>query len=457
MNKRGGALTTVLVFTGLLLLLALPALQLAGASYKESVNGQIKTQAFYLAEAGREHGREVALSTLQELANQPGWDPMSLAGTIPYIAVAPNHPLPNGTYEAKAWLAHLEGTEYEILVKTTGIAHDTAHLAQVLTERIPVSIQPGQAGETALDTVLFSNGRLEIISGTVEGDLVTNTTAHNSVIIGDSGTIKGDLLIGPGADPEKVIKMPDWRRGRNDVVTGTTGVSTDTRAYPQVTMPPLPTDLPPRAAFYAGWDPSPPYRINEDGYYPEIVVLSELRVNVGSGERRLRVGKLALRDSSKLILEGSGKLILFVEDEFVITGSSTLNASSHHERAFVYYYGKPSISLKGNVRMHGSVQAQQANVEIDGSGKLTGHIITNGTKVDVLGHGAAVVSLLYAPNADVSIGGSGSIEGAIVSKSCTVQGAGRIRFNMSVNEVYREIVGESGSTVIVGPGVWSPR
>lgn len=458
MNEKGSVLVSVLLLAGLLILLAVPVLQVANAGYKTSVNEQVRTQAFYLAEAGKEHGKVAALTTLRELAIQPSWDPKGLIGSVPFVVVAPTPPLDTGTYEAKAWLSYLGGNEYEVLIKAIGIASSMSRLAQRVSVCFPVTIMPGHAGDVILDMVLFSNGGFEVTgSSRIEGDVGSNTTAHHSIQITGTSTIAGNLTVGPEGNPENIIKLPNWRT-LSSAVEGEVGTLSTLREYPPVKMPEVPTDLPPKAALHAAWNPAPPYHIYEDGFYPKIVVNSELYVHVGSGERRLRVGKLDISGSGRLFIEGTGKLLLYVDEAISITGSGSLNVNRSHDHVFVYYYGDKDFSLTGSGAFHGSIQARTANVSIAGSGSMSGHVITGGRSVDVTGSGSASVSLIYAPNAVVKIAGSGSVDGAIVSENCSITGSGRIRYDAGVIGTYEQVVGDSNATVIPRPSiVWSPR
>ena len=457
MNKKGSVLTTVLLLAGLLILLALPVLQVANAGYKTSVDEQVRTQAFYLAEAGIEHGRAAALATLRELATRSAWDPKSIIGSTPFAVVSPNPPLGTGTYEAKAWLSHLYDNEYEVLIKSIGIAQSVNRLAQSVSTHFPVTITPGHGGDAVVDMVLFSsNGFVLQGSSEIKGSVVSNTTAPHSIKVTGGSIINGDLTVGAGADPASVVDLP---RGATfgSVVKGQVGTLLAPREYPQVKMPAVPGDLPARAALCAGWNPKPPYRIDADGYYPEIMVKSTLYIDVGAGERRIRVGKLDISGDGKLYLVGTGKLLLYVDNDINVANSGSFNANGSPERAVVYYYGGNDFSLTGNGIFRGSIIAETANVNIKGSGKMSGHIVTGGTAVNITGDGATDMSLVYAPNAIVQITGSANVAGAVISDHCSITGNGFIKYDGAVTDVYEQLVGGSKGTVIPGPGIWSPR
>lgn len=455
MNAKGGVLSSVLLLTSLILLLAVPVLQLANGGLNASKQAQLKTQAFYLAEAGLQHGRLAALTRLQELASQVGWDPQTLVGDSPFIVTEPLHPLSTGTYEASARLQHLTGDEYQLVVQARGIPQLAERWAQVTRRRFKVIIRPGH-GDGVLDMVLFGGEGFRLTgSSTIEGHVVSNAVLPGSIEMTGTSHITGNLTLGPGADPQRVVSLPGWKT-LDSAVEGTVGTLAKERQYPPVTMPALPT-LPTKPSLYAGWNPGPTHHIYEDGYFPEIIVKSELQVHVGAGQRHIRVGKLEVSGSGKLSIEGTGKLVLYVEDEIKIAASGMFNGNGQPEQVLIHYYGGKDFSLTGNGVFKGTLQAERADVKIAGSGKMEGHIITGGREVDISGSGTAQVSLVYAPNAEVHIAGSASVDGAIVSDYCSLTGHGLIKYNAGVIEIYEKIVGAKGSVEVVGPGLWSPR
>ncbi len=454
MNERGGVLTVVLLLLALLLLLGLPLLGLADALRKASVEEQVKTQAFYLAQAGLEHGQMAAVRRLRELASQGDWAPLSLVGNAPFLEVSPQQPLTTGTYKASVWLEHVEGEEFAVLVQSRGVPSLADHMSQNSSVRFPVIVKPGS--ETVLDMVLFGGGGFRLVgSSIIDGHVVSNAVVPGSIQISGTSRITGNLILGAGANPDQVVVLPGWRT-LETTVGGMVGNLAQSRHYPPIKMPPIPS-LPARAALFVGWNPSPPHFIDADGYYPEIIVKSELRVQVGSGERHLRVGRLEISGSGKLSIEGTGKLVFYVEDEVTVANSGAFNSEGLPEQAFIYYYGGRDLALTGSGVFKGTIQAEKAKVRVAGSGKMYGHIITGGETVDLSGSGEAVVSLIYAPNATVQVAGSASVEGAIVSEYCSLTGSGRVKYDARVIEIYKQVVDESSAVVIVEPGVWSPR
>ncbi len=306
--------------------------------------------------------------------------------------------------------------------------HGTAG-SETVTVEVEISLLP-----KAMTEGVFARDKIYLDGSTwIRGPVNTNSTAPESVFLDWSTGIDGNVNVGPYGNPNTVITG-------NGKVEGQKGSLSKPYYTPLPDFPGFPTDLPHRGDFTAGWDPSPPYYITDDGEYNKLEVLSTLIINVGSGTRRIRVRELSVLDSGKIILEGEGKLEFYVDEEFTITGSSGINVDPDNtskvgdsSQVLLYYKGTNTMEFAGNVRFAGSVCAETANLSIGGSGKLVGSFATSGTEVSISG-GSWQQGVLYAPNAAVTLSGSGSLGGTIVADELTITGGGgkdnpRLTFN----------------------------
>lgn len=200
------------------------------------------------------------------------------------------------------------------------------------------------------------------------------------------------------------------------------------RTYPMPSFPTFPTYLPDKGSFTAGWWPAPPYHIYEDGYYDEIIVLSELHIHVGSGIREIRARKLSVTGSGKIVVQGSGILNLYIEEEFIIQNSGRINDGGDPNQVMLYYKGNDSIGPSGDTRFYGNLYSETADVYLAGSGGILGSVITGGDSVTIDGDSTAIVQMIYAPNAHVSMTGSGKVRGAIIANSFKAVGGAYVQF-----------------------------
>lgn len=166
--------------------------------------------------------------------------------------------------------------------------------------------------------------------------------------------------------------------------------------------------------------------IDQDGYYDTISIGSNriLCINLQGGTRIIHVKRLDIQQGS-IVLAGTGKLILYVDDYFNIGGSSQVNYGGSSESLVMYYKGNQTLDFSNNSRFVGSVIAQSTNFTISGSNNIEGNIITSGTSVTVSGAADAYPRILYAPNANLVVTGSGTIKGTAIVKKCTVEGGDR--------------------------------
>jgi len=279
---------------------------------------------------------------------------------------------------------------------------------------------------------IFSYAGISLSSCTVNGSVVTNSTANDSVQI-DWGTwIRDNLSIGPGGDPSKVVKIPKHSTTGNFIGGNITNLSS-IKTYTMPVFPEYPA-LTSKGNFTAGWWPTPP-PIDTDGYYDTIDVQSELIINVGSGDRKIRVKNLDISGSGEITIQGTGNLILYIENSLTLSGSATINSTGNPKSNLIYYKGDAAhktINIVGGVKVRGTIFAEDASVNVNNGGSVSGNIITNGANISVNGGSANTVLSIFAPNASVNMGGGASIEGSIIARSFIMSGGSNVTFNSNI-------------------------
>jgi len=213
-----------------------------------------------------------------------------------------------------------------------------------------------------------------------------------------------------------------------------------------------------------------------DWYYvPQLIIKGQetFTINVGDTDKFLVVDKLQL--DGYFVIVGSGTLTIYVRGNTVATATndesdrisfnytSNLSVGSIGSPSKFVVYVDPIYQKSGNtvgpltVRIGGSgtyymaLMAANLNINVNGSGKIYGYIVTGGDTINITGGSSATITLYYAPNALVTISGSGQVNGAIVCESFL--GTGNIRVNYSdvsfenfPFEVLDPITGGSGSS-----------
>lgn len=271
---------------------------------------------------------------------------------------------------------------------------------------------------------------VEIHSGGIHGNLYVNTTQADGVNYTNWGaSISGNLLVGPGADPELVApKISQWHGGH---VGGSQGNLSEPIPEEIMELPVFP-QIP-----QSGTSLSPITIEGNSSQYldlrssnamvPSITIKSNttLTIEVGDKDRTLYVGDLDIEQGHvNIISEGEGRLQLLVEDSFNMGGSSSMNNNSNpggNERSplslLLAYAGTNEFTIGGAQTINANFYIKDADLTMTGSGNIHGNVISGGDNVTITGDADNTSRVVYAPNAFVEMGGSGKIEGSVVSKN----------------------------------------
>jgi hypothetical protein len=298
-----------------------------------------------------------------------------------------------------------------------------------------------------------ASGKAVTLTGSscIYGDVGVNSIAPYCVDFSSGPTFiyDGNLYIGPNGVPDTAVYYPNsWRSFSAIIPDGTVKNLTAVQAFPLPTFPDFPS-YSPIQSLTAGWWPIPEggFRISQNGQYSDITVENQLFIDIGNEDRIIRTSSLHVPNNGHIILNktGTGRLILYVDSELTLTGSSTINEGGDYNSLVVYYAGTDLIDVGGNTKFVGSIYAKSANVKINGSGGFTGHIITGGSEVNVQGDASANVRALYAPSASLKVLGSSKIKGAVVANDILVDGNSLITYDDSFSTDFFDLLQWPGS------------
>ncbi len=439
-NEKGIALATVLLFIIVLLLLGFALTIMSTYDHQQALRLERQAKAYYIARSGADALGSYIINnpdnlTAQEMSDYV--DAVVAAGVSDSTAVG------EGSFSLAVTRDLDENT---VEVTSTGIVQGIS-----ATATYSIAFDEGTSGGPILDMAVFSTkeragrytldkkGKLVLLpepisaisldgSAYIQGPVGTNSLANSTVAFDWSTKVYGDVNIGPGGNTNTAVTAPSDMS--NYVISpGTRKVLPKIREYPLPAFPSFPA-LPSKSAYTAGWWPSPPYTLaltEGEGWYPSIKVLSTLRIEVGSGTRRLRIDTLEVTGSGKIEIVGSGKLELYVTN-LKIENSGRINDLGDTSRVHMYYNGSTDVNLGGDTRYYGSVYIKDATLTIGNSGGIQGNIITGGSHVLINGDASANVKALYAPKADVTMGGSGKIKGALVANSFFIDGGAWVQY-----------------------------
>ncbi|HSV31995.1 MAG TPA: hypothetical protein VLH40_08260 [Atribacteraceae bacterium] len=434
-GEQGAAYIFIIVMMGALVAFLVPAFSTFSLSDLRSAERQkYRTQAYFVARAGAEALSQFIINT-----------PLRASEIIDKGVSAPVY-FGEGHFQVQAFRQE-ENDRTRIIVHSEGNVKEVIQSTRVvLVEQEQPTSLPGPLPE--FDLAVFSNSNFNLGgSSQIVGSAGTNSVVDNSVVFGWSTQVEGNFYVGPGALFANVISKPRHRNIGN-IITGSRGNLAAIRNYSMPVFPEFP-DLPGRVDFVTDWVPGENYSIDQDGSYELIRVTGNrrLRVDVGDGDRRLRVRNLDI-SQGHIELIGKGKLFLYVEESFNLGGDSTVNHTGVPGDVIMFYRGSARLRPAGNTRFVGSIFAEKANIDIRGSAGITGHIITGGSEVTVTGDVTANVRVLYAPQATVSLTGSAMVRGAIVSNIFNATGAASVIYDQSIASSFPELVDELGEKEI---------
>jgi hypothetical protein len=411
-RSRGVALLLVMIALAIASTLALTFVSAQSTTLGIARNLDRHAQARQVAEAGLE-------IAIREVRGNAAW-----RSERPYGAWVTDQPLSGGTFTVTG---ETDSGDYtsdpdEPLTLTSigrfdGVSHRVRAVLWPIVEHngaggSGTGVLAGQSielsGSSRVDSYNSQSGNYGVANVGSEALVVTNSTAPGAVKASGSAVFRGDILVGPGGDPDTVFSGYNWG---TQGVTGSVGVA----------------DAP--------WTPTVPAHnihfasagnLSASGapgwvHIPDSGSGGNLRHNnlSGGGSRkflvhgdvRLRLdGDLSLGGNSGLELADGASLVVWVAGDVNIGGSANINANGRSpHRVIIYLTGDGSVSISGNTSVYATIIGPQAELSISGNSRLFGNF--QGRKAVISGNSALHmdVSLQHIPG---MVGGGGEAQPA---------------------------------------------
>ncbi|HUU16496.1 MAG TPA: collagen-binding domain-containing protein [Sedimentisphaerales bacterium] len=215
----------------------------------------------------------------------------------------------------------------------------------------------------------------------------TNSTAEGSVWLANSATIKGDVAVGVGGDPETAIELKSGA-----TIEGQSTALTEEVELPPVTVPEALQTLP------SGGDIIENTTITSSGKYSSIDLGNSETVIISGDVTLYITGDIILGNSAELQIEEGSSLTLYLGGDFEGKNSSAVNNLTEDAKQ-LQIYGLDScetIIFKNSSDLYGAI---------------------------------------YAPNADVIMNNSATVYGAVVGKTFDMQNSGVFMYDASLRDV----------------------
>jgi len=489
-NQKGMVIPLTLMVFMVVMILGVTVLSISDSDYRHSMIQEQSTQAYYLAKSGAQTMATYLIgSAASESFN-------SLEQLIADIANRTSDPVVvgEGHFVIRVDRRIINGQEMLDIISTGNYKGRS----DTVTATLLVNRQAGRPdfnptfAENAVTTL--SNGTssspaLQLTgSASIVGNVAINTTGEDSIRFASQTAITGgSLFIPQGMNPHFIIRTdrgsqfgalpaeyPDHLR------TGTLTPSTwinnwafwdniavkpngvkfmpmpvyPSTVYPMLVFPIFPEFTPNNNNFTTPWTPSESYVIAQDSFFNAIQPSGgrTVTVDLAGGDRILRVRDLDLTGGN-LALTNVGtdsRLHIYVERNFRLGSSRTLNIAGVPNNVHIYYSGTNAVTIDGASAFRGNLFIQHAAITVGASANTQGNIVSLGSSVTVSGAATGNSLSVYAPLALVTRSGSGQINGSIISARYSASGGvGGVAFSPSQHSIPGDFFGNATQTITI--------
>jgi len=248
------------------------------------------------------------------------------------------------------------------------------------------------------ESAIFTDGFINLANSAVvdwynydAGDanlkVATNSTAEGSVCLANSATIKGDVSVGMGGDPETAIEL-----GNSAEIEGQSTALTEEVELPPVTVPESLESSP-----SLGTINDSNTIITSSAKYNSIDLGNSETVTIRGDITLYITGDITLGNSAELQIEEDSSLTLYLGGDFEGKNSSAVNNLTKDAKQ-LQIYGLDScetIQFKNGSDLYGAI---------------------------------------YAPNADVIMNNSATVYGAVVAESFDMKNSGVFMYDASLRD-----------------------
>ena len=392
MKKKGMALIVVIVVISVIMILSVSLIGRATSSFKTTTSSDSINRVNLMAESGM----ELALNKIKA------------------IGVLTNNLEINSSSEDNT--INLKVNIYASTLAITSTAKETngnysktitVNLNKTTTNTIP-----------QIKTAIFANGSISLTgSGSINGDVGTNLQNLSGISCKGSGEINGN----------KIFNCQ--------------------KNYPEFVLPSFPTGL--TKCTDIDLKGKSDMTISANGYYNNINMSGSGKLYIDtSSVDTIGVKSLSKSGSGTVVMIGSGKLKIYVDNSIDIEGSGDINNKANKDKLEIYSNSSNEFKITGSGSIYGSLYLGSSDLTITGSGSIIGDIVTAGQNVKLSGSLSAGPRILYAPNASIKMTGSGSVNSVIVCDQFDLSGSGSVSIPTGLTLPLDVILpGTSGSAI----------
>ncbi len=382
-KKRGSAIPLAIVVVLILLAMGVGLLQLGLSSRIFST----RTASDIKARCAADAGLTKALFEMNEKLQVKSWDD----STLPQ-AIDANMPNCDAVFSYSVTGDLASG--YTITsVGTANQAQRTVSASLRLRGLFEHAILTKENLILKPDTLVDGYNSQDPFDTDIELDIGTQSTADASIVLNSGITVKGDVIVGVGGDPDTVIKDLGATTGYQ-----LSGIEED--PLPLMTPPALPdwgVDITATGETVI-LDPT------KNGQYGNITVVKGGTVGVLeiSGDVVLYItGNIELGESCELIIKDNSSLTLYIDGDIHCRTNSAINNEIPPEDPMKF-------------QLYGTSESTQY---FDIKAKTTWSAV------------------IYAPNADIDLYANGDFYGSVVADSFELKAGGNYHYDEALREV----------------------
>lgn len=517
-RKDGMALLTVMLIFLVLSILLAGVVATTNSNLNQSVITKNHTAAFYASEAGLTKVTTNFEKELDNLVEQNLSTSGFLSALNTYIAAHTSETINLSNNNGETSLANititgpvLDADGYRVITITSNGSVGDIDRTLLKTYRFKYIEGEGGSGFIVDKAVMVKNTFSLTGSAQIIGAPISTYSKANSAISMDWSTRV------PGIELDPSLFNASGNLINNNIFNNTTNINAkiycegntglncvdpldEVFEFPLIVMPGYPnkTTLPKLSNYTSGNFVVNTYGISMTGwvsnltytptltssayYVPQINIPnnSQFTINIGDSNVMWVTDKLILNGPMQVI--GNGTLTIYVTgNDGTATTSQTDKISfaysggngyigniTNPERVKIFvdpvYYlvkvGKNyvqtplTLSVAGSSPVYIALMAANLNLNLSGSGKIDGYVVTGGTNITVSGGSSTAVALYYAPNAHFSLEGGGIINGAILANSFAASGGtyvtySDVAFENFPFEVLDPITGGTGTSALL--------
>lgn len=214
--------------------------------------------------------------------------------------------------------------------------------------------------------------------------VTTNVVNPGGVSLSTSSQINGDLVLGPGADPNTAVDL-----STSGNITGGINVG----AAPATIQPaPLPAVSPP----FSNVNISTSDDLTlAPGNYGEVDVSTSGALILTSGTYYIDGDFQASTSSGVRLLVDSGPVVLFIGGDLDMSTSGNVNVSGPAQDLEVYLFGSnPKVDMSTSSEAHMVIHGPDAELEMSTSAKIVGSFV--GRSIDMSGSSQLIFDMALA-------------------------------------------------------------